>query len=189
MNSAHTKVATENAFTLIELLIVVSLITIITGAILPSFNSYIDTQNVKQAQEQVKDELRTVQNKALNGENASIELINGQVEYWGMEFNQGDTTYETFISTATSVCGGAGTEGTDRMHVRDSVALPGNSEIITPITGCVYFSFSNGDAFFSGGADTIIVGPPGASSSDTTCRRVNIYSNGLIESDSDVSCS
>lgn len=179
----------QKAFTLIELLIVVSLITIITGAILPSFNSYIDTQNVKQAQEQVKDELRTVQNKALNGENASITLTDGQVQYWGMEFVQGNTTYDTYIYTSTAACGGGGSEGQNKQYLRTSVALPGNSEIITPISGCVFFSFSNGDASFSGGANTIIVGPPGASSGDNTCRRVNIYSNGLIESDSNVSCS
>ena len=77
--------AAQKAFTLIELLIVVSLITIITGALLPSFNNYIDAQNVKQAQEQVEDELRTLQNKALNGENASVELASGQVEYWGVD--------------------------------------------------------------------------------------------------------
>ena len=181
--------AAQKAFTLIELLIVVSLITIITGALLPSFNNYIDAQNVKQAQEQVEDELRTLQNKALNGENASVELASGQVEYWGVEFASGSTTYTTFIAVDTTACGGGATEDDNRDTIKTSSALPGNSEIISPITGCVFFSFENGDAAFSGGANTVIVGPPGAGSGDNTCRRVNISTNGRIEANSATSCS
>ena len=55
-------------FTLIELLIVVTIMAVLTGALIPSFSKYIDNQNVRQALEQVKDDLRNTQNNALTGE-------------------------------------------------------------------------------------------------------------------------
>lgn len=179
----------QRAFTLIELLIVVSLITIITGALLPSFNNYIDTQNVKQAQEQIKDELRTLQNKALNGEEASY-LVGGstEVEYWGIQFDSGSSTYKTFVSANTSC---PGTVGTDRGPEKTSSLLPGNSEVVSPAQGCAFFSFANGDAMRVnlGPGNSVIVGPEGADAADNTCRRVIIHSMGLIESTSDAGCS
>jgi prepilin-type N-terminal cleavage/methylation domain-containing protein len=183
----------QKAFTLIELLIVISIITIITGALLPSFNSYIDAQNVKQSQEQIEDDLRTLQNKALNGESASLEIdVAGtptQVEFWGAQFSLGLHKYITFVSTSDAVC-----PPNAYSLVKSSSILPGNSKIMYPITGCVFFSFENGDATFVGGADTLIVGPPDADFAHETCRRVVISSNGLIvsrniSSDEDDNCS
>ncbi len=174
-------------FTLIELLIVVSLITVITGAILPSFNTYIENQNVKQAQEQVKDDLRTIQNKALNGENASIELPSGsgnKVQYWGIEFTDGAANYTMFVSIDTTTCAG----GATRQDVRSSDNLPGGG--LLKNSGCVYFSFANGDGTFSpAGYTTVIVGPPGAGGGDSTCRRILISPNGLIQVNTVTACS
>ncbi len=158
-------------FTLIELLIVISLVTIITGAVIPSFNNYIDNQGVKQAQETIKDDLRTVQNKALNGELATVEIVGvGSVEYWGIEFAQGSTEYTTFISTDMSSCSG----GVTRQDQGISRPLPGGNVIRNP-DDCVWFSFDNGDAGISNG--TITVGP---ATGTNVCRRVTVTSNGLI---------
>ena len=160
-------------FTLIELLIVISLVTIITGAVIPSFNSYIDNQGVKQAQETIKDDLRTVQNKALNGEKATVELGTPAetVEYWGIEFSQDSTTYTTFISTDQSTCNG----GATRQDEVTSRPLPGGNVVRSP-DDCVWFSFANGDATSSNG--TITVGP--LVGGNDVCRRVVAASSGLI---------
>jgi len=171
-------------FTLIELLIVISLIIIITGAIVPSFNTYIDNQSVKQAQETVKDDLRTVQNKALNGEQAQTELPNpgdDKVNYWGVEFVQGSSTYTYFISVDTTTCGG----GATREDQRTSDPLPGETVIRSP-SGCVFFSFSNGDITVSN-SDKVIVGHDDGEADG--CRRVDVDQNGLIEMESGDSCS
>lgn len=64
---------------------VVSIIAIIGGGIIPSFSQYLNDQNLKQAQEQLKSDLRTIQNKALTGpllmkrsrRQAEIELNTG----------------------------------------------------------------------------------------------------------------
>ncbi len=163
-----------HGFTLIELLITISIITIITGASLPSFNSYIKNQNVKQSQEKVKDDLRTVQNRALNGQDAEVLLSGNKVNYWGIEFAQGEAAYTYFISTDTSSCGPAA----NRQDFRVSEILPGDN-VVRSEDGCVFFSFENGDAFFSPApADTIIIGPPTGS---TGCKRLEVTPVGLIQ--------
>lgn len=168
-----------HGFTLIELLIVVSLITIITGAVVPSFNNYIDNQNVKQAQEALKDDLRTIQNKALNGELAQTELGPGsdeKVEYWGVEFTQNAPDYDYFISVNTSTCGAPG--DSRRQDVTTSELLPGASVVRSP-TGCVFFSFANGDITDTLTNATVTVGPLGGGAN--SCRRVSVTANGLIQ--------
>ena len=66
------KAALYYGFTMIELLIVVAIMSILTGAILPGFNSYVTNQNLRQAQEQIKNDLRSTQIKALAG---SFQMI------------------------------------------------------------------------------------------------------------------
>ena len=47
-------------FTLVELLIAVSIITILSAFLIPGFTNYIDSQNIVQAQEVFKSDLRTI---------------------------------------------------------------------------------------------------------------------------------
>ena len=170
-------------FTLIELLIVISLIIVITGSVIPSFNKYIDNQNVKQAQETVKDDLRTIQNKALNGELAQTELGSpaAKVNYWGIEFIKGDPTYTYFISVETNACGGAGT----REDQGTSQPLPGEI-VVRSRSSCVFFSFANGDITSRLSNNTITVGPN--DSVEDNCRRLNVTGNGLIQLESGNGC-
>ena len=171
----------SSGFTLIELLIVISLITIITGAVLPSFNTYIDNQNVKQAQEQVEDDLRVLQNKALNGQEASVQLSGSNVQYWGVEFVQNDPNYTTFISVNNTTC----TAGPTRQNIGVSRNLPGNS-VIRSTSGCIFFSFANGDGSFNpAGSEVVIVGPESVANG---CQRVTTSTSGLIVTSSDDSC-
>ena len=172
----------QKGFTLIELLIVISLIIIITGAVIPSFNTYINNQNVKQSQEALKDDMRTIQNKALNGELAQTELGGNKVKYWGIEFVQGSPTYTYFISVDTSTCGG----GVTRQDQRVSDALPGESVIRNP-DGCVFFSFSNGDIVSTLNGDKVTVGADDGQVAG--CRRLNVTDNGLIQVEAGELCS
>jgi prepilin-type N-terminal cleavage/methylation domain-containing protein len=172
-------------FTLIELLIVISLVTIITGAVIPSFNTYVDNQNVKQAQETVIDDLRTIQNKALNGELAREELpgVGGtKVEFWGIRFLQDTPRYEHFISVNDTECVGAAADVLS--VIVTSKPLPGGS-VTRAANNCIWVSFENGDISWLTN-DTITVGPNVADVN--VCRRVVVTANGLIHAEAGDGC-
>ena len=99
MNPAQTSFK-NRGFSFIELLIVVSLITLVSGAILPGFNSYIRTQNLKQAAEQIAGDLRTVQNKALSG----VLSSEPSVAYWGASSSSGSyaLSFNTFSASGAA---------------------------------------------------------------------------------------
>ena len=148
------------AFTLIELLIVVSIIIIMTATLVPSFDTYIKNQGLRQAQENIKSDLRTAQNKAMTGVGADLG-----VEYWGIRFTNGNDEYEFFNSTTTGNC-------TSLTASSFSEKLPGNVVINTTSTFCVYFSMYTGNT-----SDTTIRVKEGSS-----CKRVEVNSAGLITS-------
>ncbi|HSX39429.1 MAG TPA: type II secretion system protein [Candidatus Saccharimonadales bacterium] len=163
-------------FTLIELLVVVSLIAIITGAIVPTFSAYIQNQNVRQAQEQIKSDLRTVENRALTGYGNS----SGTIQYWGLLIRQDNATSYYYFSSATNdlaACNAAST-------AEKSNTIPGSVVIRNGVASnwCIFFSLLNGDvsvikAGYSSGAFPVIsVG----SQTGTNCGYVSLNSAGLI---------
>jgi prepilin-type N-terminal cleavage/methylation domain-containing protein len=157
--------AQNSAFTLIELLVVVSLITLMTSALIPSFTAYLDDQNLKQAQEAVKNDLRSAQNKAMAGSLTDIS----SVKYWGIKLVSNLNTYDFVTSTTGAVnCGGAVTQS-------KSEALPGSVVIRKGGGTCVFFSIANGDL---AGNNSVAVGKPGDTGNN--CRSVTISANGLI---------
>lgn len=172
----------NQGFTLIELLIVISLIAILTGASLPSFSAYIKNQNLRQAQEQLKSDLRTVQTRALVGSGND-----GTYKYWGLKI-VGDTalTYYFFKSTATSQaqlvndCNAAVTSSTEQ-----SRQLPGDISVRNGSGNwCFYFSFSSGDVTtIKNGSTGAITSYPislGSPSSTNTCGYITLNSGGLV---------
>ena len=66
-----------HGFTLIELLIVIAIIGILTAIALPSFSSFNTNQRLSQAAKQVKNDLRSAQNRAINN-------VDGKM--WGIYF-------------------------------------------------------------------------------------------------------
>jgi prepilin-type N-terminal cleavage/methylation domain-containing protein len=94
---------TSPAFTLIELLMVVSIITIISGAIIPSFTGYLKGQTLKNAKEQFKNDLRSIQNKSLTGSLSDQNVIGGgvsapgqPVRYWIVKYWYTTNRYRTY---------------------------------------------------------------------------------------------
>jgi len=68
-------------FTLIELLIVIAIVGILTAASIPSFQSFATNQRLSQAAKQVKNDLRSAQNRAING----VKDSSGN-KVWGIRF-------------------------------------------------------------------------------------------------------
>lgn len=92
-------------FTLIELMIVVVIISIIAVSILPSFATYIRNQNLRQAQEQLRSDLRTAQNKALSGTLSDATVPGGALmQFWGVQFTINSGSYPYFISAVDDAC-------------------------------------------------------------------------------------
>ncbi len=155
--------ARRNGFTLVEIIIVVSIISLLTAGLIPSFSNYTKSQTLKQAQEQIVSDLANVQNRALAGEQGSG--VTG-TKYWGIRFADGSATYEYFAHT-TATC----PSGTP--NIQKSQTLTGEVEIDISGTGCVFFSTANGDAT---GLSSINV----KETDSSTCRKININSAGLI---------
>jgi prepilin-type N-terminal cleavage/methylation domain-containing protein len=155
--SLPRKTTSSAGFTLLELMIVVTIIGIISAGLIPNFSTYIRNQNLKQAQEQLKSDMRTVQNKALTGALTDQKLGGVSIKYWGIKFVGGLSTYDYFVSTATvcpvppyssGVYQGRGSFGS-------------NLKIQSSSTQCVFFSVSNGDvssSLISSGTGTALVG-------------------------------
>lgn len=158
-----------NGFTLVELLLVVSIIAVLSSFMIPGFSNYIDNQNMLQAAEILKSDLRNVQNKALTGVGAYTD----NVLYWGIKIPSANaSTYNVFKSVANNAaaCNNAVTESV-------SENLPGNVVVKNANGACVFFSVENGNANFVNFAGTTIqVGYPTA----TACYGVQVNSVGMI---------
>ena len=64
-------------FTLIELLIVIAIIGVLSAISIPSFSNFNNNQRLSQAAKQVKNDLRSAQNRAINN-------VDGKM--WGIYF-------------------------------------------------------------------------------------------------------
>jgi len=89
----------QKAFTLIELLMVVSIMTIVAGITIPSFTGYMKNQTLKNAQEQFKSDLRSIQNMALTGSKYDTNVTGGPAKYWVMKWstNASTTSYKSYL--------------------------------------------------------------------------------------------
>lgn len=163
--------ARNKGFTLVELLLVVSLIAVLSSFLIPGFSNYIDNQNIRQAQELLKSDLRNVQNKALTGVGASVSTV----DYWGLKIPSSDAKNYIYFQSQTndgSACDSAVANET-------SGNLPGDVVIKGANGVCVFFSLRNGDATIVnlvGGGDTISIGYP----DEPACYGVQINAAGMI---------
>ncbi len=170
----------SQGFTIIEILVVVSLIAILTGLTIPNFTSYLRAQALKQAQDQIVVDLRKIQNRALSGVGYQP---NGNTTHWGVLFRNNTNTYHYFIASRnpinySSSCNDA---LTNVGSLESSSPLPENIVIrmaSAPIQ-CIYFDFERGNRVsHPSSLTTIRVSRPG----DTQCIGIETTNVGRIAS-------
>jgi prepilin-type N-terminal cleavage/methylation domain-containing protein len=161
-------------FTLLELMIVVTIIGIISAGLIPAFSGYIKSQNLKQAQEQLKSDMRTIQNKALTGASSDLKFGNTYIKYWGIKFINSQSTYDFFVSIDTTC------PGSYVPNAYQGKGSLGSNLKIQNASGCLFFDMLNGDIVSSG-----ISGNSAAVGYSTTAaemRKVFFNTSGLIYS-------
>lgn len=165
------------AFTLIELLVVVSVIGILSAATIPVFNSFTQAQRLNQAAKQVKQDLRSAQNRALSS-------IDGKA--WGIYFVPGGNSYTPFSCPPDEAVGPPGFKhqaaNSNCVDSSTSISLP-SSVTINPISTVQDAAFDavSGDVYEDG--DSLTAGYVWVefNLSGVTPKRVTIYAGGKIE--------
>lgn len=176
------KSATAQGFTLVELLVVVTIIIIMSASILPAFSGYVTAQDLKRGQELLKSDLRSLQNKALTGA-SSDELVNSnKVAYWGVRFSRNTNNYDFFISDVNNTC----PSSIPAAQLKGSGQLGENIVFRATTNGykCLYFGMGVGGISQFGGLSSplyvgYLAGP---------CRNVRYNAQGLIYNDNSNAC-
>jgi Tfp pilus assembly protein FimT len=135
---------------------VVSIITIVAGVTVPSFTGYMKNQTLKNAQDQFKNDLRSIENMALTGSKYDTNVTCGTppcpARYWVVKWSGGGTssTYQTYLmydfgtafeATCVSLNGGASQQA--------NYSLPGGITFDRSWSASGYSTCSNECLFFN----------------------------------------
>ena len=119
-------------FTLVELLVSVSILAVLTAVTIPNFNNFIRSQNLKQSQEQIKNGIRDTQIRAMAG----VDSTN--YSYWVFRASSGGTTFNIGKSADTTSCGSI-------TVVDTSAVLPGDATLgVSSSPACIYYAMGSG---------------------------------------------
>jgi len=162
------QVSPRSGFTLIELLVVCAIIAVLAVASIPRFRTFNANQELNQAVEQVKSDLRVVQNRAVSVTDRACGT--DYYYWWGVDFDAHSGEYR-LVQSDNEVNPDAGSF----REVRTK-ALPTGFELATDVT--VWFKMVTG-AVKNAGAVT--VRRIDASCPGGDCRDVDISEGGRIE--------
>ncbi len=166
----------RNGFTLIELMVVVGILALISGIMIPSFSNYTRNQSLKQAQENFKSDLRSIQNRALTG--TGSDKTYGTTPplpalYWAISYTAGAGSYSVYL-THRNDCSTPVIES-------QTFNLPSN--ITFNSSGCLLFSLEDGSVYTTGGGSINTVNISLKHSASSTLKTVTVNRPGLIFSD------
>ena len=156
-------------FTLIELLIVIAIIGILAAISIPSFSTFTTNQRLSQAAKQVKNDLRSAQNRAINGVKDSAGN-----KVWGISFD-GSNSYAIFT------CGGFDLSAVPCCVGETAYKTKTLASGFTISNGLFVFDQISGDVCDSSGA--IVVGIPSSVTIelDGSPRTITVSAGGKIE--------
>ncbi len=158
----HLQTIKHSGFTLVEVLIAVSILGAVSAITVPNFNGFINDQNLRQAQEAVKNGVRDAQNRAISGVDSNTVCSSPNLcNYWVFWYNDGDSRYRisrTYVSTPSPDA--ASCNALNQAHV-ESDMLQAGATFQTPSNSrsCVFFRMISADVTFinllSGGDNTV----------------------------------
>ena len=165
----------QEGFTMVELLVVVSIIAIMTGALIPSFAGYTKNQALRQAQEMVVNDLYTVQNNALAGKKA---FDGTTTNFWGLRFNNGGGVAQNEYEYVTGSTGSTSTDCSNAVSQK-KVSLGDDIKVKGTMGSpkCVFFSLANGD---SGNTSGDVIVQVQRINGGTACYEITTNKYGLI---------
>ncbi len=147
--SALPKKLSQNGFTLVEILIAISILSVVSAITIPNFNAFINDQNLRQSQEALKNGLRDAQNRAISGvDSNTVCSAPNNCNYWVLWFNDGDTSYRV-SRVYTALPNGATCNALSTTDVI-SEKLQGGGNLQTPSNqrSCIFFRMINADPVF-----------------------------------------
>jgi prepilin-type N-terminal cleavage/methylation domain-containing protein len=184
----------QKGFTLLELMVVVGIIAVLSGFAIPNFNSYINNQNLRQSQDQVKNDIRSVQNQALTG--SMMSSATG-LKYWGIKFVTNSSNYSVFLPGSGQTLPQACLNPPSTYNVSSSLfagsvvrSLGHASGTATPM--CLFISFDNGNVSLTttsanvNAPATIRLGYPGTTGNK--CVTLIVNRAGTIELQNNTIC-
>jgi prepilin-type N-terminal cleavage/methylation domain-containing protein len=180
----------QKGFTLVELVVTITLIVLMAGSAIPSFNSYLNNQALKQAQEQIKSDIRTVQNKAITSAAADFKIGGTTTPtYWGVRFNNHSTDYLYFIArnNTPAECNLITTsDATGRYQGKGT--LP-SSMYVYSNTFCLFFAIKDGAVSTTTTSTTTSISHMNFGYTSTaTCRSIYWTSVGAVYNTNSASC-
>lgn len=93
-----SKLKSSAGFTLVELMVTIVVMGIIFGTGIAAYINFNKTQTVKQAGLKLKNDLRSVQGKALSGERITGVTCTGVLDGYRFDYNTSGTSYSYYSS-------------------------------------------------------------------------------------------
>lgn len=109
--------SSSSGFTFVELLISVSIISLIASAAIPGFSNYMKRQDLRQSAEQIKSDIRSAQINALAGAYSDV----AGADFWALHFPAGFSSYSIYT------CANTDTVLTDCVQRGEAKTLQGNT--------------------------------------------------------------
>ncbi|GIW69670.1 MAG: hypothetical protein KatS3mg101_0417 [Patescibacteria group bacterium] len=164
-------------FTLIELMVVVGILALVSGIMIPSFSNYTRNQSLKEAQENFKSDLRSIQNMALTGMGSDRTDSAGRyARYWGVSYASGAFSYSVYLLTA------ANCNDLSYRIESQTLNLPSNITFNTGSSGCLLFSLEDGSVYTTGGGPINTVNISLRHNASSTTKTITVNRPGLIYS-------
>lgn len=181
-------------FTLIELMVVVSIIALVSGLTIPVFSNFAQNQNLRQAQQALESDIITAQNRALSGSNQVISPgVNNQ--YWVVNVPHNSTDYFVYTTSNpdTSVCTNSPANGGDSGRISNLTryTLPNatmtSNDNLTNF--CIHFDYASGNAYMNPQCATTDASCSEIGVTDgTNCLPVIVNYSGLVETPINGAC-